>query len=259
MPIIFKALERCVAVIVQILFSGKLNTMLLAIHQVGHRHRWVASWLVIGLVAGSTAATPPALSLPAATSTAGYVCRLLINEVPFPGERGYRSEADTKLTMEALLYVLDGRLRRVPKPYKQSQVAATTARDIIDVITAGGMHGQFDGFYRDAKGRPVMVSRVSERIDNLVRIAGQGQPGKFGRLLKYAAALATAYVDDKLTCADPHAPVKAVYGVPATGSAYGWMTDERRFNPGGNFLRIPDDQQGALGGNRFFTLRKDPQ
>jgi hypothetical protein len=35
--------------------------------------------------------------------------------------------------------------------------------------------------------------------------------------------------------------------------------DEHRFNPGGNFLRIPDEQQGALGGNRFFTLRKDPQ
>ena len=50
-----------------------------------------------------------------------------------------------------------------------------------------------------------------------------------------------------------------VQGIPATGSAYSWMADEQRFNPGGNFLRIPDDQQGALGGNRFFTLRKDPK
>ena len=215
--------------------------------------------MVLCLLAGSTRAAPTTVDLPAATSTAGYVCRLLINEVPFPGERSYRSEVDTKAAMEALLFVLDGRLRRVPKPYKQAQVAATAARDIIDVITAGGVHGQFDGFYRDAKGRPVMVERVTDRIDNLVQIASQGTPGKFARLLNYAAALATAYVADKLTCADPHAPVKAVYGVPATGSAYGWMTDERRFNPGGNFLRIPDEQQGALGGNRFFTLRKDPK
>jgi hypothetical protein len=222
-------------------------------------YRWALSGLALWLVASSGTAAPAAVNLPAATNTAGYVCRLLINEVPFPGERSYRSEADTKAAMEALLFVLDGRLRRVPKPYKQSQVAATTARDIIDVITAGGVHGQFDGFYRDAKGRPVMVDRVTDRIDNLVDIASRGTPGKFARLLNYAAALATAYVTDKLTCADPHAPVKAVYGVPATGSAYGWMTDERRFNPGGNFLRIPDEQQGALGGNRFFTLRKDPK
>ena len=223
------------------------------------RQGWLAGALALWLMVGGATAAPAAVKLPAATNTAGYVCRLLINEVPFPGERSYRSEADTQATMEALLFVLDGRLRRVPKPYKQAQIAATTANDIIDVITAGGVHGQFDGFYRDAKGRPVMVERVTDRIDNLVRISSQGQPGKFARLLNYAASISTAYVADRLACADPHAPVKTVQGIPATGSAYGWMTDERRFNPGGNFLRIPDDQQCAMGGNRFFTLRKDPK
>jgi len=220
---------------------------------------WAGAALALGLAAGRGFAASPAVTLPAATNTAGYVCRLLINEVPFPGERGYRSEADTKTAMEALLFVLDGRLRRVPAPYRQAQVAATTAKDILDVITAGGVHGQFDGFYRDARGQPAMVSRVGARIDNLVRIAGQGQPGKFAHLLQHASTLATAYVAEKLTCTDPHAPVKAVRGIPATGSAYGWMADELRFNPGGNFLRIPDEQRGSLGGNRFFTLRKDPQ
>ena len=51
----------------------------------------------------------------------------------------------------------------------------------------------------------------------------------------------------------------SVNGVPATGRAYAWMTDEPQYNPGGNFLRIPDDQEGSLGGNRFFTLRKQPR
>lgn len=207
----------------------------------------------------ATHAPAQTVALPGAATTEGYVCRLLINEVPFPGERGYRSEADTKGCMEAMIYVLDGRLRRVPAGYDQKQIAATTAEDIIDVITAGGVHGQFDGFYRDAKGRPVMVERVSKRIGNLVEIAGRGEPGRFARLLDHAVRLATTYVHDRLACPDPHAPVRRVQGISATGSAFAWMTDEQRFHPGGNFLRIPDDQQGALGGNRFFTLRKDPQ
>jgi hypothetical protein len=216
-------------VIVRKNISGKLYAVLSKIPPA--RLSAVACALALCLIAVSATTAAAAVSLPVATDTAGYVCRLLINEVPFPGERGYRSEADTKAAMEALLFVLDGRLRRVPKPYKQSQIAATTARDIIDVITAGGVHGQFDGFYRDVKGHPVMVRRVSERIDNLVRISGQGQPGKFARLLNYASSLATAYVADRLACADPHAPVKVVQGTPATGSAYGWMTDEHHYCP----------------------------
>ncbi len=211
------------------------------------------------LVGGMVEAAKPAVQLAGATTTAGYVCRLLINEVPFPGETGYRSESDSRAAMVALIYVLDGRLRRVPAPYRQQQIAATTTSDIIEVITAGGTQGQFEGFFRDAHGRPAMASRVTERIDNLVLIAGQGEPGNFARLLNYASSQATAYVQNKFVCADPHAQVRQVRGTPATGSAYAWMTDQQRFNPGGNFLRIPNDQQGVLGGNRFFTLRKDPK
>src|SRR6188472_3579823 len=118
------------------------------------------------------------VTLPAAGSVDGYVCRLLVNEVPFPGERGYTSEADTMLAMEGLLRVLDARLRHIPPGYTQQQVAAVRTGDVIDVITAGGVKGQFDGFYRDASGAPAMVPRISERIDNLVEIAGRGQPGK---------------------------------------------------------------------------------
>jgi len=199
------------------------------------------------------------VTLPPASRVDGYVCRLLVNEVPFPGERGYTSEADTKLAMEGLLRVLDARLQHIPTGYTQQQVAAVRTSDVLDIITAGGEKGQFDGFYRDASGKPVMVPRVTERIDNLLEIAGRGQPGKFARLLEHAAALARDYAAGKLACRDPHEDVRDVDGVPATGRAYSWMTDEPQHHPGGNFLEIPDDQEGSLGGNRFFTLRKNPR
>ena len=214
------------------------------------------------LVAGALVlprAAHAAVTLPAVGSVDGYVCRLLINEVPFPGERGYTSEADTMLAMEGLLRVLDARLKHIPPGYTQQQIAAVRTGNIIDIITAGGVKGQFDGFYRDASGTPVMVPRITERIDNLLEIAGRGQPGKFARLLEHAAALARGYTSGALSCRDPHKDVQVVNGVSATGRAYAWMTDEPQYNPGGNFLRIPDDQEGSLGGNRFFTLRKQPR
>lgn len=220
---------------------------------------WMGRGILAVLLLAGWGEALAGVTLPPATQTDGYVCRLLINEVPFPGEKGYKSIEDSKAAMEQLLHVLDGRLNGVPAPYTQRQVAATVADDIIDIITAGGEKGQFDGFYRDASGKPAMVKRIGERIDNLLRIAGQGQPGKFAQLLNYASGLATDYVKTRVEKADRYDNLGRVQGIPATGGAYSWMTDEVRFNPGGNFLRIEDGQQGALGGNRFFTLRKEPK
>ena len=221
-------------------------------------HRVLLLLLGAGAVVWPRAADA-AVTLPAVGSVDGYVCRLLINEVPFPGERGYTSEADTMLAMEGLLRVLDARLKHIPPGYTQQQIAAVRTSNIIDIITAGGVKGQFDGFYRDASGAPAMVPRITERIDNLVEIAGRGQTGKFARLLGHAGTLAKGFASGSLSCRDPHKDVQAVKGVAATGRAYAWMTDEPQYNPGGNFLRIPDDQEGSLGGNRFFTLRKNPR
>lgn len=211
--------------------------------------------LALSLAHGATAA----VTLPPPSSPAGYVCRLLINEVPFPGERGFVSEAQTMEAMDALLRVLDARLRHIPAPYTQQQIAAVRTADIFEIITAGGEKGQFDGFHRDASGAPVMVPRVTERIDNLMTIAGKGAPGRFARLLEHAAAIATAYAAGAIDCADPHLAVKTAEGDAATGRAYSWMSDDPRFHPGGNFLRISDADDGSLGANRFFTLRKDPR
>lgn len=199
------------------------------------------------------------LVMPPASTTAGYVGRLLINEVAFPGEWGYISVEDTKASLEQMLLVLDGRLRHVPPPYIQRHVAAITTDNIIDIITVGGVRGQFDGFFRDDNGRPAAVPRVEERINNLVRIANQGQPGRFFLLLTHATDLAANYVRDFTTPADRHARVVMVQGIPATGRSFGWMTNKERFHPGGNFLRIEDHDLGYLSGNRFFTLRREPR
>jgi len=211
---------------------------------------------VLGLAGAASAA---AAVLPPVATPEGYVCRLLINEVPFPGEKGYRSEADTITAMNSLLHVLDSRLRYVPPPYTQQNVAAVSTRNIVDIITAGGVRGQFDGFFRDAAGRPAMVPRVTERIANLLTIASQGQPGKFLRLLKHAATIATDYTRSRFAEPNVYAGLQQVGPLPVTGRAYSWMADEARFRPGGNFVRIPDQDSGALGGNRFFTLRKQPK
>jgi hypothetical protein len=37
------------------------------------------------------------------------------------------------------------------------------------------------------------------------------------------------------------------------------MTDVDSYHPGGNFVSIPNADDGSMGGNRFFTLRKEPK
>lgn len=202
-----------------------------------------------GLAAGGVRLEP-------ADSVQGYVARLLINESPFPGERGWVSEEDTKAAMLAILWVLESRLKHVPDGYKQEHIASERCADVIAVITAGGEKGQCDGFYKDASGKFIAVPRVGERIDYLLTAANRGQPGRFARLLAYAQGLATTYVKDGIEEADRFAGLKRIGEMPVTGRAYSWMTDRDCYHPGGNFVRIPDEDSGALGGNRFFTLRR---
>lgn len=196
------------------------------------------------------------VGLKPAASREGYLARLLLNESPFPGERGWTSEADTKACMLQILHVLDARLNHIPEGYTQSQIAAVKTRDIIDVITVGGVRGQCDGFYKDKNGQFTAVPRVEERLKYLLNIANDGPPGKFARLMEYGQGLATAYINGGIVEADKFATLSLVRNTPVTGRAYSWMTDKDIYNPGGNFIRIPDQKSGSLGGNRFFTLEK---
>ena len=192
-----------------------------------------------------------------ASAVSGYLARLLINESPFPGERGYVSEEDTKATMLSILWVLHARMNHVPPGYQQEEIAAIRSQNIIEVITA---KNQCEGFFKDAAGKPATAPRVEARIQNLLRIANSGgQPGRFANLLNFVQGLANAYLGGGIPGADRFAGLTVVNQVAVTGRAYSWMTGMDYYNPGGNFVTIPDAHQGLLGGNRFFTLRKDPK
>jgi hypothetical protein len=217
---------------------------------------WVAGLAALAWLAAGTASAQLAELEPASTDS-GYLARLLINESPFPGERGFVSEDDTRATMLSILSVLDSRTNRIPEGYTQVQIASTRSQNIIDVITA---KNQCEGFSKDADGKPVAVPRVEERVQNLVKIANSGgKPGRFASLLTFAQELASAYLAGGISDADRFAHLTAVDDVAVTGRAYSWMTGMDYYSPGGNFVKIPDSQQGLLGGNRFFTLKKDPQ
>ena len=205
----------------------------------------------------TTTPASAAVSLSSSQTRAGYIAHLLVNEAPFPGERGWMSETDTKATMLAILWVLQSRLAHIPPGYRQEHIAATRTKDIIDVITVGGEKGQCDGFYRDAQGTPSAVPRVYKRIDYLTKIGNDGKPGRFARLLQYAQDLTDAYERGGIPEADKFAGLSVVERIPVTGRAYSWMTDKDCYNPGGNFVRIPDTASGSLGGNRFFTLKQN--
>lgn len=216
----------------------------------------LAALLTLALGTVSAAAGNFATLEPAGTK-AGYLARLLINETPFPGERGYVSEEDTESAMREVLFVLDSRIKDIPPGYKQEEIAAVRTGDILDIITA---RNQCEGFSRDAAGNRTMAPRVGERIDYLMKIANSGKaPGRFARLINYAQSLATAYFATGPQGSDLFAGLTLVGGVPVTGRAYSWMTGQDVYHPGGNFVRIPEAQHGLLGGNRFFTLRKDPK
>jgi hypothetical protein len=203
---------------------------------------------------GGVAQAQPFASVPDASKPDGYFATLIINENPFPGERGFISVADTKAGMLAVLHVLDARLNGVPAGYKQQQISGVATTNIIDLIVAPH---QCEGFFRDNKGNPSFAPRVSERLNNLNRIANSGgQPGRFAELLGYAQGLASAYMKGGLKEADRFAMLDDIKNVPVTGRAYSWMTDMDQYHPGGNFVKIPNDLGGAPGGNRFYTLRR---
>ena len=210
--------------------------------------------LTFGLLLPSTAAG--GVELRPVDAPSGFIARLLINEAAFPGERGWMSEADSKAAMLSIMWVLHCRLHHIPPGYRQEHIAAVRTEDVIEIITVGGEKGQCDGFYLDSDDRPRAVGRVHERIDYLMGIANKGEPGRFARLLAYAQDVANAYVESGITGVDRFADLQQIDSVAVTGRAYSWMTDRDYYRPGGNFVRIPDEYEGALGGNRFFTLRK---
>lgn len=220
----------------------------------------VTRYLTLAMLILPLRAAAAFVELDPPTTVSGYLASLLINEAPFPGENGYVSEQNTRGGMLAILWVLNARIHHIPAGYKQVWVAGVQSSNIIDVIVGTGEKRQCEGFYRDASGRFVSDARVQERIKYLLNIANSGgKPGRFANLLNYAQGLARAYVKGGVEGADRYAGLKRIGAVNVTGRAYSWMTDRDYFKPGGNFMSIPDKDDGSLGGNRFFTLRKAAQ
>jgi hypothetical protein len=193
-----------------------------------------------------------AVTMPPPNRSDGYLARLLINEAAFPGERGFISEADSRAAMEQVLWVLESRRRFVPTGYRQREIAMIESRDIVAIITAGGTRGQVDGFFRDANGHATTAPRVEERLQRLLAIAKRGAPGRFARLLEHAVGLARGAVRED----DRFAALQRIGNRAVTGRGYSWMTDRDYYHPGGSYVRIPDENEGSLAGNRFFTLEK---
>ena len=212
--------------------------------------------LTVALALLSLQTVSLAVELKPVSTPEGYLARLLLNEVPFPGERGWVSESDTKAAMVSILWVLQSRIAHIPPGYAQTELSAIRTKDIIDVITVGGVHGQCDGFYRDAKGLPQMVARVPKRLKYLNGIASKGKPGRFARLLNYGQDLANAYFKGGIKEADRFAGITRVGNTKVTGRAYSWMTDKDYYHPGGDFVKISNAQDGSLGGNRFSTVKE---
>jgi hypothetical protein len=179
--------------------------------------------LALGGNIAASAAADPFAQLDPANAVPGYLARLLINEVRFPGERAFVSEANSEASMLQILWVLHSRIYQIPKGYLQVQVAGVQSKDIVDVITGTGGRQQCEGFYRNEAGEFVTASRVEERIENLLRIANGGsRPGRFAAMLNYAQGLARAYVKGGLAGADRYAELKQVGPVPVTGHTYSW-------------------------------------
>lgn len=213
--------------------------------------------LLVILCFWASAASAQFVKLVPPTTPSGYLARLLINENPFPGEKSYVSEDDTKAGMLSVLWVLHSRIHYIPSGYRQEHIATLRTDNVIDVMTA---KRQFEGFYKDANGKPSAAPRVEQRVQNLLRIANSGgKPGRFASLLNYAQGLASAYMKEGIQGADRFAGISTVNKVSVTGRAYSWMTDKDCYNPGGNYISIPDAEGGSPGGNRFYTLRKDPR
>ena len=185
-----------------------------------------------------------AVSLPSPQTEIGFIAHLLINEAPFPGERAYVSEADTMQTMDSILNVLVARLAYVPVPYRQTRCR-------------GGHHRQYSRHHHRGRG-PRTGRRILPRLqwtpdggqpcDRAHRqpheIANTGQPGRFARLLDHAVSVSSDYARRSTIPYDPYARLTVVDGIPVTGRAFSWMTDQSFYHPGRQFCPYSRRQSG---------------
>jgi hypothetical protein len=137
------------------------------------------------------------------------VMSLLINEVPFKGDKQYVSLANSEAAMLAIAWELYNRLNTVPPGYTQHQIANVnvsgpgTIQAYTKIITAPG---QFQNFSTvDSKGNWVIASSVANKIQSIVALANLGSPGDIAAEVNYAITLANELESGSNLPPDPFA------------------------------------------------------
>jgi hypothetical protein len=199
---------------------------------------FVACGLALAVVGGT--ATTQNVALPDVNTDEGLLVRLFIAESRNPGHKQYNADT-AKKGMRAMKAVVDNRLRNNP-----GQFGAPGAKGYIDIVAAAG---QFHGFSKGTNGKILIASDVQKRIDEVVKIANTGKPGKYAAFVQAAIDVAKADVDD------PFKDVKKVGRTETTGGSDGWRTAGSA-QPGGSFIAIPEANGGVIAGNQFYTLKK---
>jgi len=179
------------------------------------------------------------VTLPDKDTDEGLLARLLIAESLTPNRAQYDADS-VKKGMRAMKAAVDNRLKNKP-----AQFGAPNAKNYVDIV---GAAGQFAGFSKNA-GKIVISSEVQARIDDVLKKANSGKPGKYAAFVENSIAVAKNPVDD------PFKDVKKIGTVEVLGGSFGWRPVDKG-SPGGNFLAIPASQGGIVGGNQFYSVKK---
>lgn len=180
------------------------------------------------------------VTLPDVNSDEGLIARLLIVESLHPNRTGYEA-AEVKKGMQAMKAVVDNRLKNHP-----GQFGAPNAKSYVDIV---GAPNQFQGFSKDAHGKIVLSAPIQANLNEVVKTANMGKPGKYTAFVQNAIDVARAPVSD------PFKDVKKVGNQETRGGTYAWKQAGSP-DPGGNFVAIPAAQGGVFAHTKFYALKK---
>jgi hypothetical protein len=148
--------------------------------------------------------------------------------------RGYDA-ADTLRGMQMIRGVYENRLANNPR-----QFMAPGATTLTDVIVAPG---QTRGFSRDAEGNIVIAAPQLQQINNVLDAAKADPTGAAAQMLKNAQGVGGGEISSIRKVND-----QVLYAYRTAGATSG----------GGNYVVIPANRGGIVGGNQFYTLRPTP-
>ncbi len=178
--------------------------------------------------------------LPSLDSDLGVVVHLLLAESQTPSFAAYHVPSVLR-GMHAMKATVANRLALNP-----SWFAAAGASNFRDIVSAPG---QFRGFSKDSTGRLVLHPSVLQRILEIVSQATADPGGRFASHVELARSVSEASVSD------PFVLLRKIGDVQVLGGTYGWRTAGSSA-PGGRFVQVPEADGGVIGGNQFYTLKK---